>query len=182
MGLSNQEKQALAQQQAIFSQLQAQIAAMNNPKSNPAQDYLSTEALAGADYLKKGEFSKLPRGMFFNFQMPAEQINQYKKYADVNQGGTFGLANNGGRSKATALQGQYLKDKFARDAGQNYQNNISDAATNIRGGLAQAAGASSNNASAVTSALGNLYNSIPRYAPKKPFDFGSTIGGILGAL
>ncbi len=170
MGMSREEK-------ALYAQLTQAIAAMQNPKSNPAQDYLTTESLAGAAFLKKGDFSQLPKGMFFDFQMPGEQNTMYKKYADVNQGGTFALANNqgqqGAKTGAQALQSKYLSDRFARDASQNYQNNISNAAQNIRGGLSAAAGAKSGTDATVISALGNLYSAMPK---KKPFSWTDLIG------
>lgn len=169
----------------IYAELLASIKAMQNPASNPAQNYLTQEAMAGADFLKKGEYSQLPKGMFFNFKNPTEQLEQYKKFANVNQGGTFALANGqggdmGGRTKATDLQGKYLKDRFARDAGQNYQDNISLAAGNIQGALGQAAGAKGQTDANVISALQNLYGSP---ALNKPSIWGSVIGaaGSLGA-
>lgn len=156
---------------------------MQNPAANPAQNFLTTEALSGADFLKKGDYSQLPKGMFFDFKMPGEQLDQYKKFANVNQGGTFALANGasgdmGGRTNATALQGKYLKDKFARDASQNYQDNISLAAGNIRGSLQNAAGAKSNTDASVISALQNLYGSP---ALNKP-GIGGALLGMAGQL
>lgn len=127
-------KDQLAKQQAITPWSQ---------KANPAQDALTSSALAGNDWLQKGDYSQLPKGMFFNFQQPAEALDQYKKYANVGQGGTFALAqgNPGGRSAATGLQGQFLQDRFARDASQNYQNNIANAGSQIQSALGQSSGA-----------------------------------------
>lgn len=174
MGMSKQEKQ-------IWAQLQAAIANLSNPKSNPAQDFLTNEAISAANFIKGGEYGKaLPKGMFFDFQMPAQMNEQYKKLANVNQGGTFALAqgNEGGKTSAQSLQGKYLADRFARDASQNYQNNISDASSNIRGALGQAAGATSQNQSAVVNALGSLY----QMAPKKTSPWGSILGVAGGLL
>jgi len=174
-------------QNAIYEQLLASIKAMQNPANNQAQNALTTEALAGPDVLKKGEYRSLPKGMFFNFENPTQQLEQYKKFANVNQGGTFALAANGaagdsmgGRSKATDLQGKYLKDRFARDSSQNYQNNISLAAQNIQGALGQAAGAKGQTDANVISALQNLYGSP---ALNKPGMMGSILGlaGSLGS-
>jgi hypothetical protein len=167
MGMSKTEKQ-------IWAQLQAAIANLSNPKSNPYQEFLGQQAIEGANWLKKGEYGQLPKGMFFNFQQPSEMNEQYKKLANVNQGGTFALAqgNEGGKTSAQSLQGKYLADRFARDASQNYQNNISDASSNIRGALGQAAGATSQNQSAVVNALGSLY----QMAPKKTSPWGSILG------
>lgn len=172
-------------QNEIYNQLLASIKAMQNPANNAAQNFLTTEAMAGADFLKKGEYSQLPKGMFFNFKNPTEQLDQYKKFANVNQGGTFALANGAGgdmsgRSKATDLQGKYLKDRFARDASQNYQDNISLAAGNIQGALGQAAGAKGQTDANVISALQNLYGSP---ALNKPSGWGSILGmaGQLGS-
>jgi hypothetical protein len=168
MGMSKQEK-------ALYAQLTAAITAMQNPKTNPAQDYLTTQALSGADWINKGEFSSLPKGMFFDFQAPAQQIEQYKKYADVGQGGTFALADNAGRGAATQNQSQYLKDRFARDASQNYQTNVANAAGNIQGALGQAAGAKTGNDQAVIGALNSLFNSDKL---KKTSIWGSLLGTI----
>lgn len=176
------KKQDAARQEALYQQLMAQITKLSTPEANPAQNYLTNEALAGGEFLKKGEFSSLPKGMFFDFKMPGQQLDQYKKYADVNQGGTFALSNNGGRSLATNTQDKYLKDKFARDASQNYQDNIGNAAGNIRNSLAQASGANSENSSAVINALGGMYGNLLN-KPQKPSIWGqllSTIGGVAG--
>lgn len=165
--------------QAQLAQLQAAIAQMQNPASNPAQQFLTQQALDGANYFNKGEFSTLPKGMFFDFKLPQEDIARYKKLTNVNQGGTFALAGNsaGGRGKAQALQGKYLSDRFARDAQQNYQDNISNAAKNVQGGLAQAAGAQSQNQAQIVSALSNMYSNMANQ-PKKPSAWGSVLGAI----
>lgn len=176
-------KQQEAQTQALYNQLLSQITALQNPKTNEAQNYLTTAATEGADWLKKGEYDTLPKGLFFNFKMPGEQLDQYKKYADVNQGGTFALSNGGdGRSKATGVQSKYLSDKFARDASQNYQDNIGQAAGNIQGALAQASGASSQNSSSIINALGGMYSSLIN-KPKSPSPWGAILGaaGQIGA-
>lgn len=154
--------------EALIRQMQAQIAAMQNPASNPAQQYLTNEALAGADWLKKGEYRSLPKGMFFNFKQPTEQLEQYKKYADVNQGGTFALSDNSGMGKAGAIQKNYLTDKFARDASQNYQDNITGAAHDIRGALHSAADAKGSQDSRIFGALqgiGGVISSMPNKVP-----------------
>lgn len=174
-------------QDAIYNSLLAAIANMNKPPpENKAQNYLTDQAVAGAEFLKKGEFNQMPKGMFFNFDTPVQQLDTYKKLSNVNQGGTFALANGGadvgGRSNATQLQGKYLTDKFARDASQNYQNNITNAAGNIQGALNQASNAQfgangqlmSNNAN-VASAYGNLLGS--NYL-NKPSIWSSVLGAV----
>jgi hypothetical protein len=165
------------EEKAMWAQMQAMLAQLQNPKSNPAQDFLTNEAIAGANFMKAGEFGQLPKGMFFDFKGPQEQVNQYKKYANVNQGGTFALANgqgsNAGRTAATGLQGKYLADKFARDAGQNYQDNIAMASNKIQGALGQAAGAKNGNDAAIMAAMQNMM----QLAPKKT---GGGLGGLLG--
>lgn len=115
--------------------------------------------------------------MFFDFKMPAEQLDQYKKFANVNQGGTFALSNGTGRSAATGVQSKYLSDRFARDASQNYQENVGNAAGNIRNQLAQASGASSQNSSAVINALGGMYSSLLN-KPQQPSIWGSLLGAV----
>lgn len=171
MGMSREEK-------ALYAQLTAAIAAMQNPKTNPAQEYLTQNAIAGADFLKKGDFSQLPKGQFFNFELPAQQNEMYKKYANVNQGGTFALANNqseqGPKSQAQVLQSKYLSDRFARDASQNYQNNISNAAQNITGSLQQASGYQTNLDSNVINSLSGLFNSP--ILKKQGIPWGSILG------
>jgi len=168
MGMSKEQK-------ALYAQMTAMLAQMQNPKSNPAQEWLTNEALQGAEYMKRGEFSTLPKGMFFDFKMPAEDIKKYKKLTNVGQGGTFALARNGesGRGKAQALQGKYLSDRFARDTMQNYQDNISNASKNIRGGLQQASGYQTNQQGAIMNALQSTYQNAP-----KGFSWGGLLGGI----
>ena len=77
----------------------------------------------------------------------ANTVNLQSTTTTSNKTSLFALAANGaagdamgGRTKATDLQGKYLKDRFARDSSQNYQNNISLAAGNIQGALGQADG------------------------------------------
>jgi len=169
---------------AAIAQMQAQIAKMQEPSSNPAQQYLTNEALAGAEYFKKGDFSQKPKGMFFDYQMPAEQNEQYKKMANISQGGTFALGDSGGQTGAQGIQTKYLSDKFARDASQNYQNNVKDAASNVRGGLGAAAGAKSQNDGQIMSALQGLtgvLGSMPQKTPWWQTLLGSA-GGMLGGL
>lgn len=179
-------KNQLAKQQAVAPWTQ---------KANPAQDALTSNALAGNDYFQKGDYSSMPKGMFFNFQQPAEALDQYKKYANVGQGGTYALAqgNSGGRTAATAQQGQFLQDRFARDASQNYQNNIANAASNVQNALGQSSGANlqsqsldlqgqqvnNNQGQALLGTLGSLANSYIN----KPGLWGSILGlgGQLGA-
>lgn len=170
-------------QNQIYSQLLAAITKLQNPESNQAQNFLTQEAMAGANFLKKGDFSQLPKGMFLDFKMPAEMVNAYKRAINVNQGGTFALAGGaggdmGGRTNAQALQSKYLSDKFARDSAQNYQDNISNAAGNIRGALAQSAGATAQNQMGVIGALQGLYGSP---ALNKP-GIGGQLLGMAGAL
>lgn len=160
-------------QNQIYSELLAAIKSMQDPKNNPAQDYLTKEALAGADFLKKGEFSQLPKGMFFDFTLPSETIKQYNKFSNVGREGSFALGDTGGQGAAMGLQSKYLGDKFARDASANFQENIRGAAGNIRGGLASAAGAKSGNDQAVISAFQNLLGSPMLNKP-------SMLGSILG--
>lgn len=168
-------------QTAIYNQLLAAINKLQNPASNPAQQYLTNEALAGADWLKKGEFSSLPKGMFFDFKAPAQNIKDYNKYANVSTDGTYALGGGdgtGGRTNAQGLQSKYLADKFARDASQNYQDNISNAAGNIRSALGGAANANAQNSQQVISALGGLFGSP---ALNRQSGWGGVLG-ILGGL
>lgn len=165
-------------QDQIFNELLASIHAQQNTPAwqvpvNNAQNELDSQAMAGADYFKKGDFSSMPKGMFFNFDQPGQALDRYKKFANVNQGGNFALADQGGRGAATALQGKYLQDRFARDASANYQSNIANAADNVRGGLLQSSNAGFQNAgldfqsynaknqlnSSSINALGGLMNS-----------------------
>lgn len=181
MGMSKEEK-------AAYASLTAAIANLQNPKTNPAQDALTTRALAGANYLQQGEFSQSapPPGQLYNFQMPQQQLDMYKKYANVNQGGTFALANNGtsgdmsGRTSATALQSKFLSDKFARDVGQNFQNNIQGFGSEIENELGQASGYQANNSAQAVNALSGL---LSNPALKKTDWLGPLLGsvGTLGA-
>lgn len=164
---------------AALAQMQTQIAKMSDPASNPAQQYLTNEALAGAEWFKKGDFREKPKGMFFDFKMPSEQNDQYKKFANVNQGGTFALGDNSGSGQAMGIQKQYLGDKFARDASQNYQDNVANAGQNVRGGLGAAAGAKSQNDSAVMSALQGMTGILGQMPQKEPW-WKSVLGGVMG--
>lgn len=146
----------------MYEKLLAAITSMQNPASNPAQNALTNEALAGADYFKKGDFSTLPKGMSFDFEMPGQEIDRYKKFKNVGKEGTFALGDTGGMGAAFKTQSGYMDDKFARDASQNYQDNIRGASGNVRNMLMQAAGAKSGNDSQIISALQGLYGSIPK--------------------
>lgn len=163
---------------AAIEGMKAQIAKMQEPSQNPAQQFLTNEALTGAEWLKKGDYSQKPAGMFFDFKGPAEQIEQYKKFSNVSQDGTYALAaggggattnDGGGRGEAQNLQNKYLQDKFARDASQNYQDNISNAAGNIRAGLGAAADAKSGLDSRVISAMSGLTGILGSMPQKTPW-------------
>jgi len=192
--MSKQTDQIYAQLLPAIQKLQ-QIPQWH-PGDNPAQDALTSNALAGNDWLQKGDYSQLPKGQFFNFQMPQEQMDEYKRLTNVNQGGTFALAANNrgsGATAATDLQNKYLQDKFARDASQNYQNNIANASNNIQGALQQSSGANlqtqgldlqgqglyNQTQSGGVDALNNLYKT----QLNKPNLWGDVIkaGGALGA-
>lgn len=147
-------------QDQIYAQMLATLKSLQNPKHNPAQDYLTNEALAGADWLKKGDYSQLPKGMFFDFEMPSEMVKRYNSAANVGREGTFALGDNSGMGNAMNLQSKYLADKFARDAGLNYQQNVANAAGNIRSGLGAASAAQSGNDAAIMSAL-NMMGNLP---------------------
>lgn len=165
----------------LYAMILAEMRKMNEPKSNPAQEYLTNMALEGARTMQAGEFSqgKLPKGMFFNFDQPAEAIDRYKKMANVGQGGTFALGDNAGRGQAAALQNKYLQDRFARDASQNYQNNIANAGMNINNALQQASGYQTNQQANIMNALQGLYST----QANKPSKWGNILGmvGTLGS-
>ena len=57
MGMSKQEKE-------IWAKLTAALDRQMNPASNPAQQFLTNQALAGADYINKGDFRQLPKGQY----------------------------------------------------------------------------------------------------------------------
>lgn len=147
-------------QDAIYQQLLAAITALQKPESNPAQNALTQEALSSADYFKKGDFSSMPKGMVFDFKAPQEQMKQYQNLTNVGNEGTFALGADGGDSQKIAKN--YLNDKFARDASQNYQDNISGAANKTKDMLAQAAGAKGQTDNSVISALSSLYQNMPK--------------------
>ena len=173
---------------ALIAQMQAQITKMQEPAANPTQTFLTNQALSGAEYLNKGDYSAMPKGMFFDFKNPVEQNQQYKKLINVNQGGTFALADNGGRGQATGLQKQYLSDKFARDASQNYQDNIQTASEKIRGALGQASEYKTGLDQRVVSAyqgLTNILGNMPKETKwwEKIIGPAASIGGsLLGAF
>ena len=148
---------ASKEEKALYNKIMSLIDVQMQPQSNPAQDFLTNQALAGADYLNKGDFSSLPKGMYFDFELPSEQLKNYKNLTNAGAEGTFALgADDGG------LQKNYLSDKFARDASLNYQNNIKDASDNIKAGLSQAAGAKSGNDSAIISGLEGMMGKSPQ--------------------
>lgn len=157
------------------------IQKMKNPEENKAQSYLTTEALAGADWLKKGDFSSLPKGMFFDFQMPGEQLKQYNSAANATKTGTFalGAGDDGGMSgRVMDTQSKYLADKFGRDTAQNYQNNIAGVGQKVQGALTQASGAKSGNDAAIMSALQGLMSSPMLNKP----GIGGALIGALGSI
>jgi hypothetical protein len=165
-------------QNAIYAELLKAIKSMQDPKSNPAQDFLTNQAIEAANWMKKGDYSQLPKGMVFDFQMPAEQMKQYQMASNVSKDGTFALGDDGMGSKgAMATQGKFLGDKFARDAAQNYQNNISGVGQKASAMLGQAAGAKSGNDQAIIAALQGLYGSP---ALNKPGIAGAVMGMIGG--
>lgn len=159
-----------------YNALMAAIRNMQNPASNPAQNALTQEALAAADFFKKGDFTTLPKGYIFDFEDPVKQQEAYKKAINVGNEGVFalgaGTGGGDGAARAVDTQSKYLSDKFGRDTAQNYQNNISNAGMKTREMLAQSAGANSQNQSAVIGALSSLYGTVPKGT--------SWLGGLLG--
>lgn len=161
---------------ALYNQLLAAITKMQNPDSNPAQKYLTDQAINASKWMQGGDYSQMPKGMFFNFENPAEQMKRYERTTNVSPMGTFALADSGGHGKAMGLANQFLKDKFARDTGLNYQNNIAGAAGNIQGALQQASGYQGQNNQAVIGALQGLYHTMAN----KPNMGGALLGAIGG--
>jgi hypothetical protein len=142
--------------------LTKKIADLSNPESNPAQNYLTQEAIQGAEYFKKGDYSSVPKGMFFNFQSPVDQMKQFDNYSNVGKEGNYALADNEGMGNAISLAGDYRKNLFARDASQNFQNNIAGASDTIRGALGQASGAKGATDASTINALQGLYQLQPK--------------------
>ncbi len=169
MGMSKEEK-------ALYAKMTAAIDKMSQPQSNPAQDFLTNSAIEGANFLKGGDYRQLPKGQFFNFEMPEEQMRRYRDLTNVGSEGTFALGDNAGSGQAMGIQKQYLQDKFARDASQNYQNNVAGGADNVYQGLQQAAGAKAGNDQAIISGLQSLFQMAP-----KGFRWSSLLGPALGS-
>lgn len=176
------------QTKALYNQL---IGMINKMQSTPApvnepQKFLTDKAMESARLLETGDFRTLPKNLFFNFQRPAEQMRQRQLLTNASQTGTFGLADNGGASRATALQGEYLKDKFARDSSESFQNNIANASQNVYSALGQSSNAEAQRLAfendrqmAIMGALNNLYQF--KKQSNQAGGFGSILGGILGA-
>lgn len=163
------EATPVGKKKKLYNQIIAMLNDMRRrlPTPNPAQDILTQQAIQGANYLKGRDYRNLSQapGVFFDFQAPADQRRQYETMANASQTGTFALADNAGRSKATALAGDYLRDKFARDAAVNYQGNIMNAGNMIRGALGQSSDAAARAAAmddqrrqAILNSLTSMYN------------------------
>jgi hypothetical protein len=167
MGMSKEEK-------ALYAKLTAALDKQANPASNPAQEFLTNQALSGGDFISKGDFRTLPKGMYFNFEMPGEQLQKYRNAVNVGSEGSFALGDGAGAGKAMGLSKQYLVDKFARDSAQNYQNNIAQASANVNQGLQQASGYQTGQQQAVIGAL----QSAMQVAPKG-FRWSSLIPGAI---
>lgn len=150
----------------IYSSLLAAIKNMQNPAANPAQNALTTEALAAADFFKKGDFTSLPKGMIFDFDNPVQQRENYLKTMNAGNEGTFalgaGTGGGDGAARSADTQGKYLNDKFARDAAANYQDNVREASGRAQNMLTQAAGSTQQNQSSIVGALQNLYGAVPK--------------------
>lgn len=160
------------------------------PEVNQAQKALTDQALAASNALNTGDFRTLPKNMVFNFSRPAEEKKQYEMLTNASQTGTFGLGDSASSGKANALAGMYLKDKFARDAGENFQNNVSNAAGTVQNMLSQASGAEASRINSennrLSSLIGNISNVYGMLKSSKGPGIGSqilgTLGGILGGL
>lgn len=172
------------QTKALYNQLTALLNKQMNtpPPVNEPQKYLTDKAMQAAKDMETNNFSTMPKSMFFNFQRPAEQKRQRETLMNAAQTGTFGLADNGGASKATQIQTGYMKDKFARDAAQNFQDNVGAGSAAIQNALGQASGAEAgriafedNRMNGIISQLNNLYQF------KKQMN-GESSGAILGMI
>lgn len=179
--MGKKQEQLLQQQ---INAMNALIAKMQEPSNNPAQQALTNEALTGAEWLKKGDYSQKPTGMFFDFKDPVQQNEQYKKFANVSQSGTFALSDGGGRGEAQSLQNKFLQDKFARDASQNYQDNVSNSASTIRSALGGVADAKNGLDSRVLTAMQGLTGTIANMPQKTPWwqTLLGSAGSIAGAV
>lgn len=144
--------------EAELKALQDEVTSLKNvQKSNPAQNFLTTSAIDAANQLKAGDFSQLPKGQFFNFNNPIEEAKQFENFENVGKEGRFALADNGGMTNAFKLAGDFRKNKFARDASQNFQDNVANASANVTTQLGQAAGATNENNMNVINAMTGLY-------------------------
>ena len=164
---------------------------INDMKNKPApvnapESYLVNQAMKSAKDMETGDFRTLPKNMFFNFSRPAEEMKQYQMLTNAGATGTFGLADSNGQTKATALQGEYMKDKFARDSAQGFQQNVSNAADNVQNALAGASGMEAQRIGfenqremGIMNALSNLYQT--QKSVNSQGGIGSMMGGILGA-
>lgn len=170
---------------ALYAKLTQMLDKQMNtpPPVNKAQEYLTNQSLQAAKDFETSNFATLPKNMFMNFQRPAEQRQQRELLMNAGTTGTFGLADAGGQTASTRIQNEYLKDRFARDTSQNFQDNIGAAAANIQNALANASGAEAGRIAwedqrmmGVTGMLSNLYQ-----FKKQTNQQGNLFGTILGA-
>lgn len=156
----------------------AEIRNLRNPANNPAQNLLTQDALAAGEQLRKGDFTNLQKGIYLDFDNPAQEREQYQKLANVGREGTFALGGGtgGGEGAARSLdtQAKYLADRFSRDASANFQDNVRSAAARVRDALGQSSGYQQNNQQSIISALSNLYGSLPKG--------NGFLGGLLGMV
>lgn len=169
MGMSREQKQ-------LYNTMNQLLQKQMQPESNPAQNFLTNQALESAEFIKSGDYRQLPKNSYFNFEMPEEQRRKYMESINIGGEGRFALGDNAGEGKAMGLAKNYLADKFARDTSLNFQNNISNASNNITAGLQQASGYKTGNDAAIINALQSAYSMAP-----KGFSWSGLIGGALNA-
>lgn len=105
---------------------QSSLAEAKTP--NPVQSKLQEIALNDLDFIGKGDYTKLPKDVFFNLSDPAQRKRQRELSHGAKGQGAFGLAGKSANPTALALAKENIAAHDAEDDAAAYEGGVKDAA------------------------------------------------------
>lgn len=96
--------------------------------ASPVQSKLQTMALNDLDTLGKGDYTNLPKDVFFNFADPAQRARQRSLSYNQKGQGVFGLGNQAANPTALGLAKQNIAAHDAQDDATTYEGGVKEAA------------------------------------------------------
>lgn len=95
---------------------------------SPLQTKLEGIASSDVDLINKGDYTKLPHDIFFDFADPAQQAKQRSLQSNAHGQGVAGLAEGSANPTVLALNRQNIADQNAQDDAQAYEQAVGQGA------------------------------------------------------